>query len=180
MRVILEVIWFILPAGFANMAPLFAARIAPRWDNPVDGGLTLGGVRIFGDHKTVRGLVAGVLLATLVFLAQRAASERWEDVRALGIIDYGSTPAWFGALLGAGALGGDLVKSFFKRRRGRTPGASWFPFDQLDWVAGALAATCPFARPGIVFVLVALGTCLLLSIAVKALGYLLGIERTPF
>jgi hypothetical protein len=32
----------------------------------------------------------------------------------------------------------DSVKSFVKRRVGIAPGAPWIPFDQLDFVIGAL------------------------------------------
>jgi CDP-2,3-bis-(O-geranylgeranyl)-sn-glycerol synthase len=37
-----------------------------------------------------------------------------------------------------GALFGDIVESFFKRRIGKERGESWYPFDQLDFVLGAL------------------------------------------
>jgi len=37
-----------------------------------------------------------------------------------------------------GALLGDIVESFFKRRMGKERGEDWIPFDQLDFVVGAL------------------------------------------
>jgi CDP-2,3-bis-(O-geranylgeranyl)-sn-glycerol synthase len=37
-----------------------------------------------------------------------------------------------------GALLGDIVESFFKRRIGRDRGQDWIPFDQLDFIVGAL------------------------------------------
>jgi len=37
-----------------------------------------------------------------------------------------------------GALMGDIIESFFKRRVGRTRGQDWIPFDQLDFILGVL------------------------------------------
>ena len=45
--------------------------------------------------------------------------------------------------MGFGALAGDLVKSFFKRRIGINPGAKFIPFDQTDFVVGALVFIMP-------------------------------------
>lgn len=41
-----------------------------------------------------------------------------------------------GFWLGAGALGGDLIKSFFKRKAGIKEGR-YIPFDTIDWIVGA-------------------------------------------
>jgi CDP-2,3-bis-(O-geranylgeranyl)-sn-glycerol synthase len=37
-----------------------------------------------------------------------------------------------------GALLGDVIESFFKRRIGKDRGQDWIPFDQLDFLIGAL------------------------------------------
>ena len=37
-----------------------------------------------------------------------------------------------------GALGGDVIESFFKRRAGRNRGEDWIPFDQIDFILGVL------------------------------------------
>ena len=49
----------------------------------------------------------------------------------------------FGLLMGFGALTGDLIKSFFKRRIGIKPGGKFIPFDQTDFVVGALVFIIP-------------------------------------
>jgi hypothetical protein len=38
---VLEAIWFLLPAGAANTAPVFAQKLFPTWDAPADSGRTL-------------------------------------------------------------------------------------------------------------------------------------------
>ena len=37
-----------------------------------------------------------------------------------------------------GALGGDIIESFFKRRTGKDRGEDWIPLDQLDFILGVL------------------------------------------
>lgn len=98
----------------ANSAPVVAAWLAGRrgaW--PLDGGLLLrDGQRLLGPHKTWRGLAAAVL-------AGGGAAA------ALGL------SAWHGALAGAGAIAGDALSSFVKRRR-RLGAGTWSPLlDQL-------------------------------------------------
>jgi CDP-2,3-bis-(O-geranylgeranyl)-sn-glycerol synthase len=44
-----------------------------------------------------------------------------------------------GALLSSGALVGDALKSFLKRRLRIKPGETFFIFDQIDYILGALA-----------------------------------------
>src|SRR5690554_307556 len=65
-------IWIFLPAGLANMAPIFAAHwnLWPQLDRPIDGGKTWRGRRLFGEHKTIRGFVAGWLSALALVLLQ--------------------------------------------------------------------------------------------------------------
>jgi CDP-2,3-bis-(O-geranylgeranyl)-sn-glycerol synthase len=179
MQLLCEIVWYVLPAGFANMAPVFAAKAFPRWSTPVDLGARLGGVRIFGDHKTVRGVVAGVLVGTLVCLGQVPVFESSAWIRSISIVDYARVAWVLGPLLAIGALLGDVVKSFFKRRLRRPPGRTWFPYDQIDWMVGALAVTYPIASPRPGFVLVAILASVALSVVVKLTGHALRIDEKP-
>ncbi len=127
--------WVFLPAMMANQMPLIA-RDLPVLGAPVDGGRTWrDGKRLLGDHKTLRGLVLGVLGGAVTALVQASV-----QVPRRYVIVQGIHPLLVGAMLGAGALTGDLVESFVKRRRGVSPGEDWFPFDQLDAAFGALVA----------------------------------------
>lgn len=137
---IILAIWLFLPAGVANLVPVLAAHapVLKRWEAPLDFGRTWRSVRVLGDHKTWRGLLAGVLCGGLIFLLQR------ELTGSLGALNghsheqaYNDLPVWFGCLLGFGALAGDAAESFFKRQIGIASGKSWFPFDQIDYIIGA-------------------------------------------
>jgi CDP-diglyceride synthetase len=98
----------------ANGAPVIAKKILGEclaW--PLDGGMSfVDGRPLFGRSKTIRGLL-------LAMLASAVAAP------VLGI-------GWrIGLLIGAGAMAGDLVSSFLKRRLGRTPSSRALGLDQI-------------------------------------------------
>ena len=82
----------------------------------------------------------------------------------------------FGALENAG-LFGDLVKSFFKRRIGIEPGHRFIPFDQIDFVAGALIFTIFAFKLSWQILIAALVLSFLLHIIVNHLAYWLKIRN---
>jgi CDP-2,3-bis-(O-geranylgeranyl)-sn-glycerol synthase len=117
-------LYFMAPAYVANMAPPFI-RYWRGWNRPISA-------RWLGDHKTVMGFAAGVSAAVLMTFVQSRIA--WEG----GLISY---DYWLelGLRFGGGAMAGDSVKSFAKRRVGIAPGKPWIPWDQLDFVLGALS-----------------------------------------
>ena len=128
-----KLIWLMLPAYLANMSPVIIARhLFPKSKTPMDFGLKFYGKRLLGINKTWRGFLTGIVIAIIVAWLQGLAGLDW-----LNLYNYSNWLAW-GFLLGFGALFGDAVKSFFKRRVGIKPGDRWMPFDQLDFVLGAL------------------------------------------
>lgn len=133
----------LLPAYAANMAPVIAARLhfMPSLAIPIDGGQKFWGMRLFGDHKTYRGVIIGVLTAMFVGVFQYFL---WlfHVIQVNSIIDFSRIdPLMFGFIGGAGALGGDLLKSFAKRRFKIPSGDPWPVFDQLDFILGYIATT---------------------------------------
>jgi len=148
LRDVLFVLWVFIPAGVANMAPVFAAHIPSlqRFDRPIDFGKTFRSHRIFGEHKTWRGLAAGIIAATFVLALQQALSAQyvWADWLVQDLDYVGLPTLLLGPLFAIGALGGDAIKSFFKRQVGIRPGGTWFPFDQIDYIIGGAIAVLPF------------------------------------
>lgn len=126
----LEMLYFMAPAYVANMSPPLV-KYWKGWNRPLSP-------RWLGSHKTVVGFAAGVLGAIVTVLAQHAIGLQ------AGIVDY---DGWIelGLRFGLGAMVGDSVKSFFKRRLRIAPGAPWIPFDQLDFALGALVLVWPRA-----------------------------------
>lgn len=169
-------IWFFLPAGVGNAAAVVAARlpILRRLEAPLDFGLTIRGKRLLGAHKTIRGLLVSIILATFTLWLQRsplasnfASSTRPYELLPLFVL---------GPLLGLGAIGGDAVKSFFKRRRGLLPGVSWFPFDQIDYILGALLLTLPFVMLPVLTYVWAIIFWPLTHLVASAFGYMLHLK----
>jgi len=138
---IYQYVLFFLPAGIANLSPVLANKIPllNRWRTPLDFGLRFRGKRILGDHKTWRGLVFGTLLAGSTGLI---------IYPFIHVTNYDGAQYAFllGSLLGLGALLGDAIESFIKRRLNVPPGKSWFPYDQIDYIIGGLLIVMPFVQ----------------------------------
>jgi len=159
------------------MSPVLVRGFFSALAMPIDQSRMLWGKRVLGDHKTWRGLLAGIVAGTVVFEMQRFAYEG-EVVRDLALIDYSAHPLVPGLLMGLGAGVGDAVKSFFKRRIDIEPGASWPVFDQLDFFLGAYLLVSFVYAPPFLIMLASLPVILLGNIASNALGYWLGFKET--
>ncbi|MCD6324052.1 MAG: CDP-2,3-bis-(O-geranylgeranyl)-sn-glycerol synthase [Desulfurococcales archaeon] len=121
-----------LPALTANSAPLVMRNILrKRRFTPVDGGRTfLDGRRVFGDNKSWEGVAAGTITGTVVGAIYSAITGY-----SLWIV--------YGFLMGLGAMMGDLLNSFLKRRLNLEPGDPFIPFDQLSFLYVAYLFTLP-------------------------------------
>lgn len=141
---LLKTLWLLLPAGIANMSPVLVKWI-PFLNVPVDCGIQVRKRPLFGKNKTYRGFLFGTLMAIAVVYLQTLLSE---PMRTYSILNYTKINVWHvGFLLGFGALLGDMIESFFKRQIGVTPGSSWPPFDQIDWILGGLVFVHFFSQP---------------------------------
>lgn len=191
---VLEALWLLLPAYLANMLPVVVGGGAP-----IDFGKKWkDGKPILGPGKTWRGLLLAPLLAAVLAGGLRwlVTDTGWGDLADWST--WGPAFWWFvlAYSLGLGALVGDAVKSFFKRRTGRERGAKWPGFDQLDFVLGALAfcllASTLLDLAGVVepnfflaeFTWPRLLVLLLLTpalhLAVNWLGYKMGLKEVPW
>jgi CDP-2,3-bis-(O-geranylgeranyl)-sn-glycerol synthase len=173
---LLQVLWLFVPAYLANMSPVLVQGWLPRLATPIDGGRCFRGKRILGDHKTWRGLLAGVVVGTVVYELQRLAHAAG-FAPSLALLDYADDPLLPGLLMGLGTGVGDAVKSFFKRRVGIAPGASWPVFDQLDFMAGAYLFVSAVHAPPLLPTLASLPIVLAGSIATTAIGWALGLKE---
>jgi hypothetical protein len=153
---VLKIIWLFLPAAFANMAPVVAKFMFPKWNQAIDFGHRWRNKKIFGSHKTYRGFFAAILAGFLVFRLQQLITDYVPWMRWFSLIDYSFTSPFFGAWMGFCAISADLVKSFFKRRLQISPGESWIPFDEMDWISGSLLGMCVLFIPTAKFVLATL------------------------
>ncbi|MFA5188272.1 MAG: CDP-archaeol synthase [Patescibacteria group bacterium] len=178
--IILQALYFMLPAYFANMAPVFAAKIFGKklaW--PLDFGKKYKGQEFLGKNKTWRGLIAGVLIGVLTVYLQSYLFQ-FEFFKSISILDYTQINLiLYGFLFGFGVILGDAVKSFFKRRAKIKPGDKWFPWDQLDFLGGLILIAFVYMPVWpIIFLVVIISP--LLPIIANWLGYLLKIKNVSW
>ena len=167
LELILKSLYFFLPAYIANMSPVLFRRI-PWGNKPVS-------VKFFGENKTWRGMIIGTIIGGMIFALQKIIHLGWQG---LALIDYNDFSIGLGFLMGSGALLGDLVKSYYKRKAGIAPGKKWIPFDQLDFVLGGLVLGFFVYIPPAEVALVLIIISPLLHIIVNYLGYLLKINKS--
>ena len=165
--------YLMLPAYFANMAPVMVKKIG-LFAFPIDFNKRIGNAPLLGKNKTFRGLIFGIAFAIIIAVLQNMA-HNIEFFRGISFIDYQN---WllFGLLMGFGALAGDLAKSFFKRRVGINPGDKFVPFDQTDFVVGALIFIMPVFKVTLAIFIVSLLLSFVLHIIVNHVAFYLKIR----
>lgn len=168
MKIILQSLYFMLPAYLANMMPVFLKKF-PVGNFPIHE-------KIFGSHKTYRGLVSGALTGIIVALLQKYLHTFFPQLSIFPFDRFSySETTLIGLAFGGGILLGDLVKSFFKRRLKIAPGGRWMPFDQLDFL-GALLCVSIFFIPPLPHVIALFIISPLLMIITDVVGYHLGLR----
>lgn len=173
---LVSAMWIMLPAYLPNSAAAYFGG-----GRPVDGGRKYrDGRRIFGDGKTWRGLAAGISAGILLGIIQIGVRT------AGGLLFLPELTVPVVILLSAGALLGDLVKSFFKRRIGKEKGEAWIVADQYDFVAGAFVLLLIFQYEWVVTTLTLpivfwiIVITPLLHRLVNIIGYLAGVKDVPW
>lgn len=119
------------------------------WAWPLDFGYTLSdGERLFGEHKTWRGLIAGIAACSI----------------AGSLVGTGPL---LGAAVGSLALTGDALSSAIKRRLRRPPGAEVPGLDQIPEV---LLPLLVLQRPLTISMAAVIGVTLLFTVLDVALA----------
>ena len=175
--IIIQTFWLLLPAGFANMAPVLFKWV-PFINYPVDFNKKFRDKPIFGKNKTYRGFLFGILTAILIVFIQQNV---YEYTSSISLLNYSEINVFLlGFLMGFCALFGDLIKSFFKRQVGIDSGHSWFPFDQIDWVIGSLIFAGFYINPEIKIIAASILLFGILHPVINLIGYYLGIKKNKF
>lgn len=179
---IIFALWFFLPAGLANAAPVFANKIPylNKWSTPLDFGKNYRGKRIFGKNKTWRGLIFGIFIACFTIILQRIIfnNSLWLQ-NHISNIDYSEVSLLLGVALGFGALAGDAIESFFKRQSSVESGEAWFPFDQIDYIIGGILMSSLIYRLPILDYFIILLVWFCLHLISSYIGYLLNLKDKP-
>ena len=111
---------------------------------PVDFNKKINGYPIFGNHKTWRGLICGTVAGMIMAIFQQYLYQ-FEYIQKISLFNYQEINIFlFGFLISFGAVFGDLLFAFLKRRQNIEPGKPWIPFDQLNFVIGSFLLLTPF------------------------------------
>ena len=157
------------------MAPVLLKKV-DFLDYPMDFNLKVNKKRLFGDHKTWRGLFFGVLAGILITFLQ-VLLLRFDFFQQITLLNLSFSNFYiFGFLMGFGAIFGDAVESTLKRQINYKEGKSLIVFDQLDFVVGALIFLSFFYLPSLYILLVILLITPFLHLLVNVLAYLLKLK----
>jgi CDP-2,3-bis-(O-geranylgeranyl)-sn-glycerol synthase len=162
-ELIVKALLFIFPAYCANAIPVITGG-----GRPIDLGKRFSdGKPIFGKNKTSRGFFSGLAVGTAVGLIESL------------VFDYNIL---FGLFLSLGALFGDLVGAFIKRRLGLAPGDLLPIVDQVDFIVGAILFSVPICLPTLSWQLII--AVLIITPPVHLLtnfaAYKLGLKSNPW
>lgn len=166
---ILQALYYILPAYCANASPVLFGG-----GQPIDlGKKFFDGKPIFGPHKTYYGFISGLIIGTLIGWVQ-------ENLAPMAGLPRGGT--FLGFILSLGALTGDLMGSFIKRRLNIKPGEMLPVVDQLDFVLFALLLASiidptPISPLRAAMIIALTGP---IHISVNAIAYMLGLKDNPW
>ena len=172
----LAAFYFMLPAYIANLSGLvFGGK------KPIDNNKTLSdGRRLLGNGVTWTGLIAGTIMGTIiggiigiVGLNIPELTGNIINIHMPTTLSYGII---YGFIMGLGALIGDAVGSFIKRRIGIDQGESAPILDQLDFVIMSIILIYPFIPLSINFILIICAMTIILHLLSNSIAYLLGIK----
>lgn len=174
---LIRVLYFLLPVAIANMMPVFVRTKFKRLAYPLDLHQKIFGKRILGEHKTIRGLLFGVLGAIIISYLQFYLY-MIPFFKNLSFVPYGQiNPLNYGVLVGLGVIIGDAFGSFVKRMRGIAPGDSYIPLDQIVAPIGAMLFIIPYYKVTFGIFLTSIIISFFAHIIIKYIGYTLKIDR---
>jgi len=171
---IIQALYFFLPAYVSNMTPVIFGRYNIL-QKPIDFNKKVNNKPMLGAHKTWGGLLYGTIAGTAIFYVQQELYSI-PVFQSLSLFNYNQSPIILGILLASGALIGDAVKSFFKRRMNKNDGEAWFPFDQIDYVIGALVCAAPLYVPSLKIIMALLVLAPFLHYAANHIAFFLRLK----
>lgn len=166
---IIKMAFYLAPMYFANSSAMLLGG-----KTRIDFGAKLADGRpLFGQGKTVRGTIGGVAVGTTVgFLLNYFFAA---NVSAF-FVDY-KTLAFTMAI---GAIAGDIVGSFLKRRLGVPPGTKAPFLDQLDFAIGGIIFGMIIYTPTFVELVFAAALTIVVHRLSNFVAYKLKLKKVPW
>jgi len=177
---LVEALWFIIPAYAANgLVPIFVKLRSKTY--PIDAGKNFFDRKpLFGSGKTWEGLIIGSIIGGIIGLIEQAAYPYlpWNiSPIPLNIVQMSFS---LGLLLGFGAMVGDLIGAFLKRRFGLKRGHSAPLLDQIDFVIFAFVFASFITVVKVEWFILLLVLTPVIHWFACLIGYLLRIKKEPW
>ena len=153
---IINTIILFLPSYVANSTPVVLGG-GPALDG---GEMWSDGKPILGPNKTIRGGITGIISGTLLGFLQ-------------GNLIGGFAQA-------TGAILGDLLSSFYKRRRDYLPGSSMPLIDQLDFIIIAVILSYPFQATDLASAFIIMVITIPIHYGTNYVAWLLKLKKNPW
>lgn len=147
----------------ANGSPVIAKKVfGDRFALPLDAGaLLFDGHPVFGASKTVRGIIASVVVTTI-------------GAALLGL------KYEIGALVAIFAMAGDLCSSFLKRRLNRPPSSQAMGLDQVPESLFPLLACRDMLSLSYAEIFVIVWIFFVGELVISRILYMLGVRDRPY
>ncbi len=167
LELVILIVFYAIPMYFANATP-----IVFHGKTPIDFGKNFGKERIFGKGKTWIGLFSGIFggIVAGVFVAAIFPGILVTIPNYLELV----------ILLSTGALLGDLIESFFKRRVGIKSGEMWLLADQLDFVIGGFLLSILIRVPELEVVIIILVVTVFAHMVTNFAAYKMKLKKVPW
>ncbi len=164
---VLQSLWLIFPAYVANASP-----VVIRGKAPLDFGKKLGKYRVLGDGKTFEGTIGGIAFGTLAGVVQIYALEFFPNMPEHSTLLI--------MALSTGAIIGDIIGAFIKRRLGIARGEPAIILDQLDFLIMALLFASFIVNLDVSMVIVLVIITPVMHMATNIFAYLAKMKKTPW
>lgn len=151
-----QAVWLVFAIGTAGVVHVLwlKSSFSKRFSQPLDGGLTIRGRRLFGENKMLRGLMAMPPMAACTFALLSGLREWLPSWFAAGLWDLSAAGyAYLGFACGLAFMLAELPNSFLKRQFDVMPGEAPKQFalrlvvlalDRFDSVVGVLLVVTIF------------------------------------
>ena len=171
------ILYFLLPAYLSNSGGLIFGG-----GTPVDMGKTdKKGMRWIGNGVTWKGLIGGTILGTFIGAVQGFFGpyiiSNFHEYLFTPIVSNVYEGIIVGFLLSFGALIGDALGSFIKRRIGIKRGKPAPILDQLDFLTVAILFTSIIIPFNLYFIVIAVILTLIIHLLANTIAYLIGMKN---
>ncbi len=174
LEIVFSAFWLMVPPYIAN-----SSAVVFGGGKPIDLGFEWNGERVLGDGKTWRGAIGGFISGFIV-------SHIFNFINNNIALTLPIFPLIASISLPLGAILGDILASFIKRRIGHSRGEPLIGIDQLDFVMGSwiltiILAPIWFQEFFTLYILIAIVFMTpLIHFSANLLGYSIGIKKEPW